>query len=219
MGRLRDRIVLVTGAAGGVGAAVAEAIAGAGGVAIGTDLHERPRVDHVLDVTREADWRAVIDRIGSLHGRLDGLVNAADATVRGSIEETTLAAWRRAIDVNVLGTFLGIQAAWAMLGVAGGSVVNVSRVAGPVGTHDRTAASAAAGAVRQLTRAAALDAARQPSRIRVNAVQAVDGTTDLPLGRPARREEIATFVLYLLSDESAFVTGASYALDAGLTAM
>jgi 3(or 17)beta-hydroxysteroid dehydrogenase len=240
MGRLRDKIVLVTGAATGIGSVVGDAIVGAGGVAVTTDLERRPGLDHVLDVTHEADWRAVIDRIGADHGRLDGLVNAAGIAVSGTVEQTTLAVWRRAIDVNVLGTFLGTKAAWAMLGVAGGSVVNVSSVSGLIGRHDGAADNATQGAVRQLTRAAALDGARQPKRIRVNAVHAafvdgpmVDGMTgtfcdpttaceklaaDLPLGRRGRPEDIAACVLYLLSDESAFVTGASYVLDGGLTA-
>jgi 3(or 17)beta-hydroxysteroid dehydrogenase len=119
-------------------------------------------------------------------------------------------------------------------------VVNVSSVSGLIGGHDGAADNASQGAVRQLTRAAALDGARQPKRIRVNAVHApfvsgpmVDGMTgtfcdpttaretppaDLPLGRRGREEDIAACVLYLLSDDSAFVTGASYVLDGGLTA-
>jgi 3(or 17)beta-hydroxysteroid dehydrogenase len=222
MGRLRDKIVLVTGAAGGIGSVVASAVVGAGGVAVTTDLRGRPGVDRVLDVTQESDWCAVIDRIGADHGRLDGLVNAAGIALRGTVEQTTLAVWRRAIDINVLGAFLGVRAAWAMLGVAGGSVVNVSSVCGLIGGHDVAADNATTGAVRQFTRAAALDGARQPKRIRVNAVHApsvngpmVDG---LPLGRHGRPEDIAACVLYLLSDESAFVTGASYVIDGGLTA-
>jgi 3(or 17)beta-hydroxysteroid dehydrogenase len=233
MRRLGDRIVLVTGAAGSIGSAVAEAIVGAGGRAITADEQRRSSIDHVLDVTREADWRVVIDRIASDHGRLDGLVNAVHITVSDTVEQTTLAAWRRVIDVNVLGTFLGIKTAWTLLGAAGGSVVNVSPVSGLIGGHDRAADNVSHGAVRQLTRASALDGARQPRRIRVNAVHAalVDGAmgdgmttapgtlaTDPPLGRLARPEEIAACVLYLLSDESAFVTGASYVLDGGFTA-
>jgi NAD(P)-dependent dehydrogenase (short-subunit alcohol dehydrogenase family) len=126
-----------------------------------------------------------------------------------------------------------------MLGVAGGSVVNVSSVSGLIGRHDTAADNASQGAVRQLTRVAALDGARQPKRIRVNAVHVpfldgpmIDGMTgrfcdpataheqptDLPLGRRGRPEDIAAWVLYLLSDESAFVTGASYVLDGGLSA-
>src|SRR5262245_48724445 len=155
MGRLRDKIVLVTGAASGVGSAVAAAVVGAGGVAVTCDLETRPGVDHVLDVTRKADWRAVIDRIGGDRGRLDGLVNAAGIVVRGTVEQTTLPVWRRAIDVNVLGTFLGIKTAWAILGVAGGSVVTVTTVSAPSAEH--AADNASHGAVRQLTRAAALD--------------------------------------------------------------
>src|SRR5262249_43941474 len=158
--------------------------------------------------------------------------------VRGTIEQTTLPVWRRAIDVNVVGTFVGIKAAWTMLAVAGGSVVTVTTVCAPSAEHAATAASH--GAVRQLTRAAALDGARQPKRIRVNAVHVpvfggpmVDGMTgtfldsttaretlaaDVPLGRPGRPQDVAACVLYLLSDESAFVTGATYVLDGGLTA-
>jgi NAD(P)-dependent dehydrogenase (short-subunit alcohol dehydrogenase family) len=239
MARLRDKIVLVTGAAAGIGSVVADAIVRAGGVAVTGDLERRPGVDHVLDVTDEAAWRAVIDRIGADHGRLDGLVNAAGIAVSGTVEQTTLVAWRRAIDVNVLGTFLGTKAAWAMLGVAGGSVVNVSSVSGLIGGPDVAADNASQGAVRQLTRAAALDGARQAKRIRVNVVHApfvdgpvVDGMTgtfcdqtagrqpaaDLPLSRRGLPEDIAACALYLLSDESAFVTGASYVLDGGLTA-
>jgi NAD(P)-dependent dehydrogenase (short-subunit alcohol dehydrogenase family) len=240
MERLRDRIVLVTGAAAGIGSAVAAAIGGAGGVAVTGDVERRPGVDHVLDVTREADWRAVIDRIAADHGRLDGLVNAVSIAVSGTVEQTALLAWRRALDVNVLGPFLGIKTAWAMLGVAGGSVVTVMSVSRLIGAHDGAADNASLGAVRQLTRAAALDGARQPQRIRVNAVHApvidgpmIDGVTgalldsttargtlaaNVPLGRPGRPEDIAACVLYLLSDESAFVTGASYVLDGGVTA-
>jgi len=240
MVRLRDKVVLVTGASSGIGSVVADAIVRAGGVAVTGDHERRPGADHVLDVTLEADWRAVIDRIGADHGRLDGLVNAAGITVVGTVDRTALAVWRRAIDVNVLGTFLGTRAAWAMLGVAAGSVVNVSSVSGLIGWPDGVADSACQGAVRQLTRAAALDGARQSRRIRVNAVHGlfadaptVDGMTGalcdaatarddraagVPLGRRARPEEIAACVLYLLSDESAFVTGASYVLDGGFTA-
>jgi NAD(P)-dependent dehydrogenase (short-subunit alcohol dehydrogenase family) len=240
MVRLGDKIVLVTGAAAGIGSAVADAIVAAGGAALTSDLERRPGIDHVLDVTHEADWRTVIDRIGAEHGRLDGLVNAAGIAVSGTVEQTTLAVWRRAIDLNVLGTFLGIKAAWAMLGLAGGSVVNVSSVSGLIGRRDGAADNASQGAVRQLTRAAALDGARQPGRIRVNAVHAlvVDGPTmdgmtgtlcdpatmrvklaaDPPFGRRGRAEDIAACVLYLLSDESTFVTGASYVLDGGFTA-
>jgi NAD(P)-dependent dehydrogenase (short-subunit alcohol dehydrogenase family) len=238
--RLRDKVVLVTGASSGIGSVVADAIVRAGAVAVTSDHEGRPGVDHALDVTREADWHAVIDRIGADHGRLDGLVNAASVAVLGTVEQTALAVWRRAIDVNVLGTFLGIRAAWALLGVAGGSVVNVSSVSGLIGRHDGAADNATEGAVRQLTRAAALDGARQSRRIRINAVHAlfvdgptVDGMTgtlydaatareklpaDAPLGRRPRPDDIAACVLYLLSDESAFVTGASYVLDGGFTA-
>jgi NAD(P)-dependent dehydrogenase (short-subunit alcohol dehydrogenase family) len=227
MERSSDRIVLVTGAAGAVRSAVTAAIRRAGGVAITAGLRD---ANHTLDVTREADWRALVDRVAAEHGRLDGFVNAAGVMTRGPIERMALADWRNTIDAAVLGTFLGIRTAWTLLGVSGGSVVQVSLVTPGHGA----AAAAARGAVRQLTRAAALDGARQPGRIRVNAVEAVvadepraDRATATPgppgpatpLGRTARPEEIAACVAYLLSGESAFVTGAAYVLDGGLTAV
>lgn len=215
MERLRDKVVLVTGAGTGIGAAVAAAVVAAGGVAVTTDVEARPGVDHALDVTRDADWRAVVGRVGAAHGRLDGLVNAASIAVRGTVEQTAVTVWRRAIGVNVLGTFLGARAAWALLGIAGGSVVNVSSASGPIGACDAATDSATRGAVRQLTRAAALDGARQPRRIRVNAVHAAF-VDDPPPARRGRPEDVAACVLYLLSDASAFVTGASYVLDGGL---
>jgi NAD(P)-dependent dehydrogenase (short-subunit alcohol dehydrogenase family) len=240
MGRLRDKIILVTGAAGGIGSVVADAIVGAGGVAVTTDLKARPGIDHAMDVTQEADWTAVIDRVAADHGRLDGLVNAAGVAALGSVEQTDMATWRRVIDINVMGTVLGTRAAWGLLRVSGGSVVNLSSVSGLIGGHNFAAYNAAKGAVRQFTRAAALDGARQPGKIRVNAVHPafIEGpmvdsmmesfrdpkvarermAADLPLNRFGRPEEVAACVLYLLSDESAFVTGASYVLDGGLTA-
>ncbi len=240
MGRLRDRIILVSGAAGGIGSVIADAIVGAGGVAVTTDLAGKPGVDHAMDVTQEVDWRAVADRIAADRGRLDGLVNAAGIAVMGSVEQTDMQVWRRCIDINVMGTVLGTKACWSLLAESGGSVVNLSSVAGLIGGHNFTAYNAAKGAVRQFTRAAALDGARQTNRIRVNAVHPafIEGpmvdnmmgsfrdpalarekmAADLPLGRFGKPEEVAACVLYLLSDESAFVTGASYVLDGGLTA-
>jgi NAD(P)-dependent dehydrogenase (short-subunit alcohol dehydrogenase family) len=240
MARLRDKVVLVTGAAGGIGSVIADAVIGAGGVAVTTDLAGKPGIDHAMDVTQEADWTAVMARIEADHGRLDGLVHTAGVVAMGSVEDTDLATFRRVVDINVLGPFLGTRAAFPLLARQGGSIVNLSSVSGLIGGHNLAAYNAAKGAVRQFTRAAALDGAKQARKIRVNAVHPafIDGPmvesmmvtfrdrekararmeADIPLGRFGTAQEVAACVLYLLSDESSFVTGASYVLDGGLTA-
>src|SRR5207302_3452486 len=114
MGRLRDKIVLVTGAAGAVGSAVAEAVVKAGGIAIATDLAGRAGMDHALDVTSQDDWLRVIADLDGAVGRLDGLVNAAGIATLGTVENTDLATWRRVLAVNLDGTFLGCKHALAL---------------------------------------------------------------------------------------------------------
>src|SRR3954454_6430861 len=107
MGRLRDKVILITGGAGAVGSAVAEAVVREGGLAVDTDLAGLEGIDHVLDVTSEADWQRVIGAVESSAGRLDGLVNAAGIALLGSIEHTDYAMFRRTMATNVDGTFLG----------------------------------------------------------------------------------------------------------------
>src|SRR5262249_47237486 len=109
MNRLSEKIILVTGAAGSIGKAVAEAITAEGGRAIATDLPGQAGVSHALDVTEELDWLRVIADIGRTHGRLDGLVNAAGVAALGNIEETDFETWRHIMAVNLDGTFLGCK--------------------------------------------------------------------------------------------------------------
>ena len=108
MGRLDAKVVLVTGAAGAIGAAVADAVMQHGGTAITSDLR-RDGVDHALDVTSEADWARVIDAIERSAGRLDSLVNAAGIVAVGTVEDTDFVTWRRVLAVNLDGTFLGCK--------------------------------------------------------------------------------------------------------------
>jgi len=121
MGRLRDKIILITGAAGGIGSAIAEAVVRNGGLAVATDIAGRTGMDHALDVTSEADWQRVMDAVGSA-GRLDGLVNAAGIAVVGTVEETDFATWRRVMAINLDGVFLGCKYAMPLLRKAGGSI-------------------------------------------------------------------------------------------------
>src|ERR1700759_1639774 len=122
---LTDKIVLVTGAAGAIGAAVVAAVRAAGGTAIATDLDERG-ADTPLDVTSETDWQGVTDEIGETYGRLDGLVNAAGIAVLGSVEKLDFATWRRVLSVNLDGAFLGCKYAFPLLRKRGGAIVNLS---------------------------------------------------------------------------------------------
>jgi NAD(P)-dependent dehydrogenase (short-subunit alcohol dehydrogenase family) len=240
MGRLRDKVILITGGAGAVGSAVAEAVVRDGGIAIDTDLASREGIDHVLDVTAEADWQRVIGAVEASAGRLDGLVNAAGIAEMGTIEDTDYAMFRRTMAINVDGTFLGCKYALALMKKTGGAIVNISSVSGLVGGHNLAAYNASKGAVRLLSKSVALHGARLNPQVRCNSVHPtfLEGpmtdalikpaanpdemkarmTRDIPLRRFGKPSEVADMCVYLLSDESAFVTGAEFVIDGGLTA-
>jgi NAD(P)-dependent dehydrogenase (short-subunit alcohol dehydrogenase family) len=240
MARLKDKVVLVTGAAGSVGKAVAQAAGAQEAIVVTSDLAGRQGVAHVLDVTAEDDWLRVIAEIDREHGRLDGLVNAAGLAALGNIEETDFAVWRQILAVNLDGTFLGCKHGLSLLKRRGGAIVNVSSVAGLIGGHNFAAYNASKGGVRLLTKSVALHGARLDPKVRCNSIHPaflegpmVDNILrqtqfpdaararvlrDIPLGRLGTAEEVADLCVYLLSDESRFVTGAEFVIDGGLTA-
>jgi len=239
MARLKDKIVLITGAAGAIGAAAAKAVAGEGGIAVTSDLSGQ-KMQHALDVTAEPDWLRVAADIERTHGRLDGLLNAAGIASLGTVEDTDYATWKKVMAVNLDGTFLGCKHALPLLKKTGGSIVNLSSVAGLIGGHNFAAYNASKGGVRLLTKSVALHGARLEPKVRCNSVHPAflegpmvedildqtgfkDGararlTRDIPLGRFGTAEEVAAMCVYLLSDESRFVTGAEFVIDGGLTA-
>jgi 3(or 17)beta-hydroxysteroid dehydrogenase len=239
MARLKDKVVLITGASGAIGKAVAEAVGKAGGMAATSDLAGQGAT-HALDVTSEPDWLAVMADVGRTYGRLDGLVNAAGLAALGNIEETDFATWRKILGVNLDGTFLGCKHGLALLKLRGGAIVNLSSVAGLIGGHNFAAYNASKGGVRLLTKSVALHGARLNPQVRCNSVHPaflegpmVDAmleatnypdaarariTRDIPLGRLGTPAEVADMCVYLLSDESRFVTGAEFVIDGGLTA-
>jgi NAD(P)-dependent dehydrogenase (short-subunit alcohol dehydrogenase family) len=237
---LQGKIVLVTGAAGAIGAAIVAGIRAAGGVAITTDLKAGGGIDHALDVTQENDWQRVAAAVEARHGRLDGLVNAAGIATVGNIEKTDFATWKRVIAVNLDGTFLGCKYAFPLLRIAGGAIDNMSSVLGLIGGPNLAAYNASKGGVSLLTKSVALHGARDKPPIRANAlcpafiagpmVDEIAGGTknpdavkqklafDIPLGRLGQPEEVASACVFLLSDAAGFITGADVPVDGGLTA-
>jgi NAD(P)-dependent dehydrogenase (short-subunit alcohol dehydrogenase family) len=191
-------------------------------------------------VTSQDEWLRVVADIDRAAGRLDGLVNAAGIAAFGSVEDTDLATWRRVMAVNLDGTFLGCKHALALLRRNGGSIVNISSVSGLVGGHNLAAYNASKGGVRLLSKSVALHGARLKPQVRCNSIHPafLEGpmaddliaqtrnperarermTAEVPLGRFGRPAEVADMCVYLLSDESAFVTGAEFVIDGGLTA-
>ncbi len=240
MSDLGGKIVLVTGAAGAIGAAVVQAVRAAGGTAMATDLAGRPGIDAELDVTAEADWQRIVAGIEKSHGRLDGLVNAAGVAGVAHVEKADFADWRRVLSVNLDGTFLGCKYAFPLLRRKGGAIVNLSSVLGLIGSANLPAYSASKGGVSLLTKSVALHGARYKPPVRCNAVcpafvegPMVDGiadgtrdpdavrqrlSNDIPLGRLGAPEEVARLCVYLLSDDASFITGADVPIDGGLTA-
>jgi 3(or 17)beta-hydroxysteroid dehydrogenase len=236
MADLTGKIILVTGAAGAIGAAVTAALSRAGGTAIASDLTG----DVALDVTSESDWQRITDEIGERHGRLDGLVNAAGIVALGTIEQLDFATWRRVLGVNLDGAFLGCKYAFPLLRKKGGSIVNLSSVSGLIGGHNLAAYNASKGGLSLLTKSVALHGARLTPPVRCNAVcpafiegpmvdamvqNARDPQTakekmgrEIPLGRLGQPAEIADLCVYLLSDAAGFITGANFPIDGGLTA-
>ncbi|MFL5221428.1 MAG: glucose 1-dehydrogenase [Microvirga sp.] len=195
-----------------------------------------------LDVTSDENWRQAADAAAH-RGALDILVNSAGIVAFGSIEDVSLEDWRRTMSVNLDGTFLGCRHGVRVMKESGrgGSIVNLSSVSGIIGGHNIAAYNAAKGAVRLLTKSVALHCARKGYGIRCNSVHPGFVETPMleavvnqgrnpqdtraklqagvPLGRNARPEEVAAMIAYLASDEAAFVTGAEFVIDGGVTAM
>ena len=243
-GRFSGRIILVTGAASGIGRRTAERLITEGAVVHGADLAQVAIAGvtaHRLDVTSETDWQALAEAIVKEHGRLDGLVNAAGVIRMGTTAETTIEDFRLVMAVNVEGTFLGCKHAMRVMQPRGaGVIVNISSTAGLRGSPGAAAYTASKGAVRLLTKTTALEAIALPSRIRVNSVHPAltntpmaDAIVDqlggadevrqalsdlMPTGRLAEPDEIASAILFLLSDDASYMNGSELVVDNGFTA-
>lgn len=189
-----------------------------------------------LDVTREGDWAAAVQTAVDRYGKLDILVNNAGIVSWGKLEDSSGEEWDRIMEVNGKGVFLGTRAVIEeMQRAGGGSIINISSISGLVGQDTVQAAyNASKGAVRLLTKTTAIQYAAEG--IRANSVHPGSIATPMtaarqsdpenlrqsvartPLGRIGQPEDIAYGVLYLASDESAFVTGSELVIDGGYTA-
>ena len=233
-----DRTVLVTGGAGGLGAALAVRFAEAGA---NTVVAARHGFDELaakigakalgvrLDVTSEADWAEAITRTEERFGPLNVLVNNAAYLRAGTTENIPLEEFRQVLDTNLTGALLGIRAAApSMRKIGGGAIVNVNSIAGLAAAPGLVAYSSSKWALRGLLRAAAAELAHDG--IRVNAVHAgiietplayaPDGTELVPVDhfaipRKASPEEIADFILFAASDQARFATGSEILADGG----
>jgi 3alpha(or 20beta)-hydroxysteroid dehydrogenase len=263
--RLEGKAALVTGAARGIGAAIAAALAAQGAGVLVTDLRETEGQQTArriragggqasflrLDVTDEEQWEATVAAAVRELGGLDILVNNAGIESAALLTQCTAAEFRRVMEVNVLGVFLGVKhavRAMAPGGSAGrgGTIINLSSVAGLVGSPGHIAYHTSKGAVRLLTKAAAIECAQLGFGIRVNSIHpaivdtamgsdfirhlvelklAPDYETAVrtfqtahPLNRFGRPEEIAAAAVYLASDAAQWITGSELVLDGGYTA-
>ncbi|MFC1861099.1 glucose 1-dehydrogenase [Chloroflexota bacterium] len=252
MERVKGKVAIVTGGAGGLGKADARLLAKEGAKVVVTDIDEaggKSVVEEIKsdggeaifikhDVTSESDWSEVIEKTLAEYGKLDIMVNNAGVLMRNKIEDTSLEEWRWLLSINLDGVFLGTKyAIGAMKKSGGGSIINMSSVGGIIGTMDSSAYAASKGAVRLLTKVAALECSKSgyDYNIRVNSVHPGFVETPMvagvlkdetsrkirlerhPIGRFGVPEDIANGVLYLASDESSFMTGAELVIDGGWT--
>ena len=239
MGRIDGKVVLISGGARGMGASHAELLVREGArVVIGDVLGEEGNLveqklgasahfEH-LDVTNPDHWDAVVAAAVTKFGRLDALVNNAGIAKGGPLRGSSLSDWQQVLDVNLTGAYLGMRAVIEpMIDAGAGSIVNISSVQGLAGMAHNHAYVASKFGLRGITKSAAVELA--PHNIRVNSIHpglvhtpmsrgvTEDFMTPIPMRRGAAPGEVSTFVLFLVSDESAYATGAEFVVDGGLT--
>ncbi|GAA1779099.1 glucose 1-dehydrogenase [Nocardioides hankookensis] len=241
MGRVDGKVVLISGGARNIGGASARMLVAEGAqVVIGDLLDEegqaladelcqesgRSAATYVhLDVTSEEDWAAAVETATSTYGRLDVLFNNAGIFNGGQLQRYRAAQWQQMLDVNLTGAFFGAKAAAdALIAAGGGSIINTSSIEGLRGTPWAHGYVASKWGLTGLTKSLAMELA--PHGIRVNSLhpgristpatdQMPEGLIPIPLGRPGQPDEVATFVVFLASDESSFSTGSEFVVDGG----
>lgn len=262
-GRVQGKVALVTGGSSGIGRACAERLAEEGAIVVLTDLQDekgqalaaeivgkggKAQYSH-QDVTSEQAWVDVVAAIKADHGRLDILVNNAGIGISGSVLDMTLSDFQRQVAINLDGVFLGVKHSIPLMRASGdgGSIINMSSVAGLKGSAILAGYCATKGGVRLFTKAVALECANAKDGIRVNSVhpgiietpiwddiigtgepgdnarpprpQVLDAMSAdaVPLGAKGYPLDIANGVLWLASEESRYVTGAELVIDGGFS--
>jgi len=245
MGRLTGKVAVVTGAARGIGAATARLFGKEGAKVIVADI--LPEAEQVardigggamairLDVASEENWQRLEAETREHFGTANVLVNNAGIGFFTPLVDCSLADYQRVLNINLVGTFLGIKTlAPKMISAGGGSIINISSTEGLQGSAGMAAYASSKWGLRGLTKVAAMELSSQ--RVRVNSVH--PGVTNtpmgnpkgltpdavrnacsaLPIGRNAEPDEIAHVILFLASDESSYMCGAEVAVDGGMTA-
>jgi NAD(P)-dependent dehydrogenase (short-subunit alcohol dehydrogenase family) len=250
MDRVKGKIAVVTGGGEGIGRACCELLAREGAGVVLTQRHEESAMEVVRriqdsggtakyvqqDVTIEDDWKRLLNDTRDHMGDPDILINNAGIYIIEDLAETTVEQWRKLMDINAMGVFLGMKHfAPAMAESGGGSIINLSSVAGVIGVPGHVLYSASKGAILTMTKDAAIEYAKK--KVRINSIQPgyIDtGMADYgareqnaskeelgqwhPMGHIGDPMDVAYAALYFASQESKFVTGASLMVDGGLTA-
>lgn len=243
-GRLDGKVAIITGGTGGIGLGIAKCYVREGATVVLTDIKESQESKDFLaehegrscfmkhDVTDEEQWIQVIDHVTEKYGHLDIVVNNAGIGDKGvPMDEEKYEDWKRIIDINLNGTFLGTKHGLRAMKGKGGSIINISSIEGFVGLSKAGAYNASKGGTRLLTKSAALDSANNGYKVRVNSVHPGFIKTPMisqsledmmskltPLGHIGEPEDIGQICVYLGSDESKFAMGSEFVVDGGFIA-
>ena len=250
MGRVDNKIALVTGGGAGIGQAIARLLGAEGAKVVVTDIDEQKSQDTISqieqaggkaqfyqhDVASPEDWQRVLNETQTVWGIPNILVNNAGILFYKEMAKTTVDDWHKMMNVNALGVYLGMKyCAPLMAQQDGGSIVNISSTAGLLGVPRQTLYGASKGAVRTMTKDAAMEFA--PQQVRINSVHPSIVDTQMadygakergkskeelgkmyPLGRIGKPSDVAYATLFLASDESSFITGSELVIDGGYSA-
>ena len=251
-GRIQGKVALITGGASGLGRETAKLFVAEGAKVAITDINEKagqavaqeigPNCAFFRhDVTSEAEWQSVVKQTVDKFGGLHILVQSAGIGLSKTVVEIELEEWRKVHAIDLDGVFLGCKHAIpAMAKSGGGSIVNISSIAGIIAGHNMAAYNSAKAGVRHLSKSVALYCAKVKNGIRCNSIHptfidtpildkykermGVEETLEklgrqVPIGRVGKPIEVAYPILFLASDESSFITGAELAIDGGISAM